>query len=118
MTDMLSFLRSSASKAEAGGAKKLAILLSFHGHQITPQAISQWKKTPAERAHLISELTGIPFMTFARTSGRVGMPRDRLCLRHRVRRCGGGRKIVKYNPALDGVRAVAIIFVILMKQST
>jgi hypothetical protein len=44
---------------EAGGAKKLAILLSSHGHQITPQAISQWKKIPAERAHLISELTGI-----------------------------------------------------------
>jgi hypothetical protein len=29
------------ARREAGGAKKLAILLSSHGHQITPQAISQ-----------------------------------------------------------------------------
>jgi hypothetical protein len=50
-----------AARARRGarGAKKLAILLFSHGHQITPQAISQWKKIPAERAHLISELTGI-----------------------------------------------------------
>jgi hypothetical protein len=72
------------ARREAGGAKKLAILLSSHGHQITPQAISQWKKIPAERgpalstpwsaAHLISELTGIPLHDLRRTSGRVGMP--------------------------------------------
>jgi hypothetical protein len=37
------------ARLEAGGAKKLAILLSSHGHQITPQAIPQWKKIPAER---------------------------------------------------------------------
>ena len=48
------------ARREAGVAKKRAILLSSHGHQITPQAISQWKKIPAERAHLISELTGVP----------------------------------------------------------
>jgi hypothetical protein len=47
------------ARLDAGGARKLAILLSSHGHSITPQAISQWKKIPAERAHLTSELTGI-----------------------------------------------------------
>jgi hypothetical protein len=47
------------ARREVRGVKKPAILLSSHGHRITPQAISQRKKIPAERAHLISELTGI-----------------------------------------------------------
>jgi hypothetical protein len=38
------------ARREAGGAKKLAILLSSHGHQITPQAISQWEENSGGEA--------------------------------------------------------------------
>jgi hypothetical protein len=54
---MDSDLEIARARRDAGGAKKLAIP---HGHQIAPHAISQWEQIPAERAHLISELTGIP----------------------------------------------------------
>jgi hypothetical protein len=62
------------ARREAGGAKKLTIILSSDVHRITPQAISQWKKIPAERAPLISELTGLALDDLRRTPGRVGMP--------------------------------------------
>jgi DNA-binding transcriptional regulator YdaS (Cro superfamily) len=74
------------ARREAGVAKKRAILLSSHGHQITPQAISQWKKIPAERAHLISELTGVPLHDLRSDLWPRGVPHDRLCLHHRE--CG------------------------------
>jgi DNA-binding transcriptional regulator YdaS (Cro superfamily) len=70
------------ARRDAGGAKKLAILLSSQGHKITPQAVSQWKKIPAERAHLTSELTGISLHDLRPDLCPRGMSRDPLCLQH------------------------------------
>lgn len=43
----------------AGGPAKLAAALSEHGIKITPQAISQWSRVPAERVLDIERVTGI-----------------------------------------------------------
>lgn len=43
-----------------GGPVKLAALLSEHGLNIKSQAVSQWKRVPATRAHLVEKVTGIP----------------------------------------------------------
>ena len=48
------------AKKTVGGAKQLAILLVSRGHQITPQAISQWRRIPAAKARDVAEVTGIP----------------------------------------------------------
>lgn len=45
------------AKEKAGGPSGLAAAI---GNQITPQAISQWKRVPAERVHDVERATGIP----------------------------------------------------------
>ena len=45
------------AKEVAGGAAGLSRKLN---NAITPQAISQWRKVPAERAMAVSEATGVP----------------------------------------------------------
>jgi DNA-binding transcriptional regulator YdaS (Cro superfamily) len=47
-------------KKEAGGTAELARRLSDVGRAITSQAISQWHRVPAERAHDVERVTGIP----------------------------------------------------------
>jgi DNA-binding transcriptional regulator YdaS (Cro superfamily) len=42
-----------------GGPAKLAAALTERGIKITPQAISQWKRVPADRAILVEVITGI-----------------------------------------------------------
>lgn len=48
------------AKATAGGPVALARLLTGRGSHITSQAISQWKRAPAERALDIEKVTGVP----------------------------------------------------------
>jgi hypothetical protein len=45
---------------ELAALKSLPFSFSPTGIKSRRRPISQWKKIPAERAHLISELTGIP----------------------------------------------------------
>ena len=48
------------AKTAAGGNTGLAKLLCGEGIRITPQAISQWSKVPAERVLTVERLTGVP----------------------------------------------------------
>lgn len=47
------------AKAAAGGGVALALALSHSGERISSQAISQWKRVPAERVLEVERLTGV-----------------------------------------------------------
>lgn len=57
----MAFMSDAVEKARkaVGGSSALARLLTEFGEPITSQAISQWKRVPADRAHDVARLTGV-----------------------------------------------------------
>ena len=47
------------AKAVAGGNTGLALALTARGNAITAQAVSQWKRVPAQRALEVELVTGV-----------------------------------------------------------
>ncbi len=47
------------AKESAGGSVALAAALSAAGPKLTSQAVSQWKRVPAERVIEVERLTGV-----------------------------------------------------------
>lgn len=47
------------AKENAGGSVALAVALSAAGPKLTSQAVSQWKRVPAERVIEVERLTGV-----------------------------------------------------------
>lgn len=47
------------AKSNAGGPAALARALEERGEKITPQAVSQWKIVPADKALKVEAITGV-----------------------------------------------------------
>jgi hypothetical protein len=62
------------ARREAGGAKKLAILLSSRGHQNHAAGHLAMEENSSGEGPPNLELTGIALHDLRRTSGRAGMP--------------------------------------------